>query len=401
MAEVLVNTPGGSYWIKIGPGLLAQLGQEVTAVLPRVTQALVITDETVGPLYGEAALAALRAAAIPATVVTVPSGEGAKSVAMAGWLWERCAEAGLDRSSCIIALGGGVVGDLAGFVAATYMRGIAFVQVPTTLLAGVDSSVGGKTGIDIPQGKNLVGAFHQPALVLQDVALLRSLPQRELAAGMAEVVKHGVMRDPALLDWVEREAERILAAEPSLMTDLLARNVQIKASVVGQDERESGLRAILNLGHTIGHALEAVVGVQAEPGADGALADPGVRGASVELGARGAPAEGWRAGPPWVHGECVAVGLVGALVISRAVGVLEEPQLIERVERLLTRLGLPVRFPPQVPAEAILPFVARDKKATGGRVKWVLCRRAGEVLLSADVTAAQVQGALDYLTSGH
>lgn len=366
MTELMVETPGGSYPIKIGAGLLASLGAEVKALLPRVTKLLVLTDETVGSLYGESALGALSAAGLSAELVAVPSGEGSKSLAQLGRLWEACAEAGLDRSSAIIALGGGVVGDLAGFVAATYMRGIPFVQVPTTLLAGVDSSVGGKTGIDLPQGKNLVGSFHQPVLVLMDVALLRSLPPRELSAGLAEVVKHGIIQDPALLDWLEGEAEAVLACAPDRLAELLAWNCRIKAAVVGQDERESGLRAILNFGHTVGHALEAIVGGQAEGGA-------------------------------WVHGECVAVGTVGALYLSKAVGLLQEENLLPRIEALLRRLHLPTRFPSHVTAEAVFPFIARDKKATKGRPKWVLAQRAGEVLLSSDVRDEDVMAALAYL----
>lgn len=366
MAEVRVETPGGAYWIKIGAGLLGALGAELKAVLPKVTQVLIITDETVGRLHGEAALGALQRAGLRAAIATVPAGEASKSLAQLGALWERCAELGLDRSSAIVALGGGVVGDLAGFVAATYMRGIAFVQVPTTLLAVVDSSVGGKTGIDLPQGKNLVGSFHQPALVLADVDLLRTLPAREVSAGLAEVVKHGIIQDAALLDWLESHAEAILALDRDPLSELLAWNCRIKGAVVGQDERESGLRAILNFGHTIGHALEAVVGGHVEAGG-------------------------------WVHGECVAVGTVGALVLSQAVGLLEEPALIGRVEALLQRFRLPVRFPAGLDPTAILPYLARDKKATGGRPKWVLARAAGSVLLSADVNEAQLQTALAYL----
>ncbi|HLO01718.1 MAG TPA: 3-dehydroquinate synthase [Symbiobacteriaceae bacterium] len=384
MTEVFVQTPGGAYAIRVGSGLLATLGAEVKRVLPTVTKLLVLTDETVGALYGDAALASLRAAGLASALVAVPAGESSKSIAQLGQLWAACAEAGLDRSSCIIALGGGVVGDLAGFVAATYMRGIPFVQVPTTLLAGVDSSVGGKTGIDLPQGKNLVGAFHQPVLVLMDVALLRTLPPRELSAGLAEVVKHGIIRDPALLDWLEREAAAVLACQPERLAELLAWNCRIKAAVVGQDERESGLRAILNFGHTIGHALEAIVGGQAEAGA-GDSARPGASaGAKGPVGA-------------WVHGECVAVGTVGALVLSQAVGLLQETALRPRIEALLERLHLPTRFPAHVTAEAVLPFIARDKKATKGRPTWVLAQRAGEVLLSADVSDAEVLAALAYL----
>lgn len=384
MTEVQVETPGGCYAIKVGSGLLATLGEEVQHVLPKVTKLLVVTDANVGALHGAEALAALRSAGLDASLATVPAGEATKSIEWLGRLWAACAEAGLDRSSGIIALGGGVVGDLAGFVAATYMRGIPFVQVPTTLLACVDSSVGGKTGIDLPQGKNLVGSFHQPVLVLIDVDLLRSLPRRELSAGLAEVVKHGIIQDPALLDWLEREAEAVLACAPDRLAQLVAWNCRIKAAVVGQDERESGLRAILNFGHTIGHALEAVVGGQAAEGAVVAV------GAEAVIG----PETGY-----WVHGECVAVGTVGALFLSQELGLLAEAALLPRIEALLRRLHLPTRFPAHVSAEAVRPYIARDKKATKGRPKWVLAERAGSVLLSGDVSDEAVIAALAYLTA--
>lgn len=387
VTEVPVETPGGSYLIRVGSGLLATLGEAVQRVLPKVTKLLVLTDANVGALHGAAAVEALRSAGLDASLLTIPAGESSKSLDQLGRVWEACAEAGLDRSSGIIALGGGVVGDLAGFVAATYMRGIPFVQVPTTLLACVDSSVGGKTGIDLPQGKNLVGSFHQPVLVLIDVDLLRTLPGRELSAGLAEVVKHGIIQDAALLDWLEREAEAVLACAPDRLAELVAWNCRIKAAVVGQDERESGLRAILNFGHTIGHALEAVVGRQADGGAVVAV------GAEAVINPQG------EAAGHWVHGECVAVGTVGALFLSQALGLLEEAALLPRIEALLQRLDLPTRFPAHVPAKAVLPYIARDKKATKGRPKWVLAQRAGSVLLSTDVTDEAVMAALAYLTA--
>lgn len=360
MAEVWVELGEQRYPIHIGAGLIGQLGRLVQGRLPKAKRALIITDSNVKPRYGAAARAALEQAGIVTNLVMIPAGEGSKTLAQAYSLYPSCVSAGLERSSVIIALGGGVVGDLAGFVAATYLRGIPFVQVPTTLLAQVDSSVGGKTGVDLPEGKNLVGAFHQPAMVVADTKALLTLPQRELSAGMAEVVKHGVIRDPAFLAYLEQNAERIMAQDQQVLERVVEQNCRIKAGVVAEDPHEHGLRAILNFGHTVGHAVEA------------------------EMGFGG-----------WLHGECVACGMVAATHISRLGGILQDQQLADRLERLLTRLDLPTRLPPGLDPNRLTKRMLRDKKVEAGQIRWVMPVAAGEVLVTPEVEPEVVQWGLD------
>lgn len=341
MATVRVNLGDRSYDIEIGSGILDSLGPLLKKAVPRATRALVIGDANTGPLYGDSAVSSLREAGIAASMVTVPAGEQSKSLQTAGQLYDDCLNAGLERSSAIVALGGGVVGDLAGFVAATYLRGLPYVQVPTTVQAQVDASVGGKVAVDLPGGKNLVGAFHQPRLVVADVATLSSLPRRQVSSGLAEVVKHGVIQDPPFFDFLEESAKRVLALDPSLLGQVIERNCRIKGFVVEADETESGLRAILNYGHTVGHAIEALR---------------------------------WES---MLHGECVAIGMVAAARIALAAGVLTDAAFIPRLVALLDRLRLPVRLP-VAPAE-LLPVMYRDKKVDAGRIRWVLPVRMGEV----------------------
>ncbi|MDB4897068.1 MAG: 3-dehydroquinate synthase [Firmicutes bacterium] len=360
MPQVKVDLGERSYAILIERGLISKLGALVRQALPGAKRALIITDTNVAQSYGEQARAALEGVGFAVFKATVPAGEASKSLAQAYSLYSSCIKAGLERSSVIIALGGGVVGDLAGFVAATYLRGIPFVQVPTSLLAQVDSSIGGKTGVDLPEGKNLVGAFHQPSLVLADLDTLTTLPRRELAAGMAEIVKHAVIRDAGFLHYLESQADEILGLEPGVMGAVVERNCQIKGEVVAADERESGLRAILNFGHTVGHAVEASMGFGG-----------------------------------WLHGECVAVGMIAATAIAQEMQVLQEPELRVRLERLLQRLGLPTRLPEGVTAASLSALMMRDKKVEGGRIHWVLPVRAGEVKVTPDVTPAAVQRAID------
>jgi len=364
VVRVPVDLADRSYPIEIAMGGLARLGEFVRQALPKATRCLIISDQSVAAIYGDRCVASIVTADIQAGIAVVAPGEGSKALGELGPLYSACAAAGLERSSVIVALGGGVVGDLAGFVAATYLRGVAFVQVPTTLLAQVDSSVGGKTGIDLPEGKNLVGAFHQPALVLTDPATLDTLPERELSAGMAEVVKHAVIRDAAFLELLEVNAERILALDPALISLVIAQNCQIKAAVVSADEREGGLRAILNFGHTIGHAVEALMGF-----------------------------DGWR------HGECVAFGMVAATRIARATGVLQDSNLLPRLESLLTRLRLPTRLPTGLDLAGLAPLMQRDKKVAGGRIHWVLPVRPGVMTVTAEVPAEVIWQVLEELVS--
>ncbi|MFZ5814477.1 MAG: 3-dehydroquinate synthase [Bacillota bacterium] len=360
MAQVWVELGEQRYPIQVGTGLLRQMGRLMRERLPRVRRALIITDTNVGPRYGQVVREALEAEGITVTKATVPAGEGSKTLAQAYSLYTSCVKAELERQSAIVALGGGVVGDLAGFVAATYLRGIPFVQVPTTLLAQVDSSIGGKTGVDMPEGKNLVGAFHQPSLVVADLEVLQSLPRRELIAGMAEVVKHGMIRDEEFLKYLEVHVGDILALEMAVLEKVVEANCRIKAEVVTADPRESGLRAILNFGHTVGHAVEAKMGYGG-----------------------------------WLHGECVACGMVAATAIAGRAGILQEPDLQLRLERLLDRLGLPTRLPPGVEFAALSPFMYRDKKVEDGRIRWVMPLRAGEVTVTAEVPPEAVRWGLE------
>lgn len=360
MAQVQVELGDRSYPIHIDRGLIPRLGQLIREAAPRARRALIITDTNVSPHFGALAKVSLEQAGISTMTAKVPAGEASKSLAQAYNLYTACVNAGLERSSVIVALGGGVIGDLAGFVAATYLRGIPFVQVPTTLLAQVDSSVGGKTGVDLPQGKNLVGAFHQPFLVVADLDSLGTLPKKEFVAGMAEVVKHAVIRDAGFFRYLESKTGPILEQDPSMMALVVERNCRIKADVVVADEKEGGLRAILNFGHTVGHALEASLGFG-----------------------------GWR------HGECVAVGMMAATAIARQALVLKEPELPIRLEGLLHKLGLPTRLPTGMGAEALQPLMQRDKKVQEGQIHWVLPVRMGEVVVTATVGAEVVRRGIE------
>jgi len=319
--------------------------------------AYVISDQSVAERYGKRALASLEAAGFEAALHTFPAGEASKNLDIVreayDWLLDHHAE----RSSTVIALGGGVAGDLVGFVAATYLRGVPFVQAPTSLLAMVDASIGGKVGVDLPRGKNLIGAFYAPRLVVQDTSLLKSLPPRSLREGFAEVIKHGFIMDPAMLDILERDAERLLAVEPQLTTEIVARNAALKANVVTQDEHEGGLRMILNYGHTIGHAIEAVTGY-----------------ANV------------------LHGEAISIGMMAAAEIGCRIGV--TPAAIgERQARLFERYDLPVRMS-GVDVTAVIAATAHDKKAAAKKVRWVLLEDAGKPVIRDDVPDEVVRGVL-------
>jgi len=349
------------YDVRVGRGLLETLGEGVAA-LGGVSRAAVISDQTVAGLYGQRVLASLRAAGLTADLLAFPAGEPNKTLATAGRLFDKlfALAPAVDRSSVVVALGGGVPGDVAGFVAATALRGLRWVQAPTTLLADVDASVGGKTAVDHPAGKNLIGAFHQPRGVWIDVETLATLDARQVRAGLAECVKHGVIRDAALLDLLEAQADALLACRPGPMTELIARNVAIKAAVVAADEREAGQRAHLNFGHTVGHALETLLGL-------GALS----------------------------HGEAVALGMVAANALAVRRGLLDADDA-GRVAALLERLGLPVRRGGLDP-DTIWRIMQHDKKARGGKVRMVLAEALGRVGIYDDVTAAEVAAALEEL----
>ncbi len=346
-----------SYDILIGNNLLEHAA-EYLRPLGIGRRGVIISDDNVAGLYADPLRSALREQGYEADLLTVPAGEVSKSLRQAERLFERLPALQLDRGSFVLAVGGGVVGDLAGFVAAAYLRGIHLVQVPTTLLAQVDSSVGGKVGVNLPQGKNLVGAFHQPRLVLADIGTLRTLPERELRAGFAEVIKYGAIRDAAFFEWLEREGDRALKLDPAVLVELVKRCCAIKADVVSADERESGLRAILNFGHTIGHAMEA-------------LAD------YVGL----------------LHGEAISMGMCCAGTLSQKHAGLSAADN-ERLRRLIAHSGLPTEPAGQLDLVQLKAAMKLDKKAQHGKLRFVLLKQLGETVLSEAVTDADIEEVL-------
>ncbi len=326
-----------SYGIEIGAGLLGDA--RTYGALPRAACALVVTNETVAPLYAEALRAALSAHYAEVVLAVLPDGEEHKDWPTLNRIFDTLLSHGCDRKTVLFALGGGVVGDMTGFAAASYMRGVPFVQVPTTLLAQVDSSVGGKTAINHPLGKNMIGAFYQPQLVVCDLATLATLPARELSAGLAEVIKYGPIADMEFLAWLEDHVEALRAGDHAALAHAVRRSCEIKAWVVGQDEREAGLRAILNFGHTFGHAIEAGMGY-------------GV----------------------WLHGEGVGAGMVMAAELSRRLGLVDGA-FTARLRRLVERAGLPVRGAVLDPADnagRYLELMRLDKKSEGGEIRFVV-----------------------------
>ena len=344
------------YEVVIGRGLAAGLGGRI-APLTR-GQIVIVTDETVAALHGPAVLASLKAAGVHARLLTIPPGETSKSFAELERVIDRLLAFGLDRRGLIVALGGGVVGDLAGLAAALYMRGVDFVQVPTTLLAQVDSSVGGKTAIDTPRGKNLVGAFHQPRLVVADIDLLATLPERQLRSGWAEVLKHGLICDAAFFDWLAGEGAGGANGDPVALHRAVLRSVEIKSGIVSEDEKEAGRRALLNLGHTFGHAIEA------ELDFDEAVLS---------------------------HGEAVALGCAMAFRFSAARGLCA-PAAAERVATVIAAAGLPTRLDQAgtFNAERLTARMGGDKKAEGGRLTLILAHAIGEAFVDKTVDAADV-----------
>jgi 3-dehydroquinate synthase len=344
------------YEVVIGRGLAAGLGGRI-APLAR-GQIVIVTDETVAALHGPAVLASLKAAGVHARLLTIPPGETSKSFAELERVIDRLLAFGLDRRGLIVALGGGVVGDLAGLAAALYMRGVDFVQVPTTLLAQVDSSVGGKTAIDTPRGKNLVGAFHQPRLVVADIDLLATLPERQLRSGWAEVLKHGLICDAAFFDWLAGEGAGGANGDPVALHRAVVRSVEIKSGIVSEDEKEAGRRVLLNLGHTFGHAIEA------ELGFDEAVLS---------------------------HGEAVALGCAMAFRFSAARGLCS-PAEAKRVATVIAAAGLPIRLDQAgtFSAERLTARMGGDKKAEGGRLTLILAHAIGEAFVDKTVDAADV-----------
>jgi len=341
--QVRIELGDRSYPILIGSGLLDAAS---TWQVPGATAALIVSNTTVAPLYAQRLDRALRAHYRAVHHVSLPDGEEHKDWQTLNLIFDALLERGCDRKTVLYALGGGVVGDMAGFAAACYMRGVPFVQVPTTLLAQVDSSVGGKTAINHPQGKNMVGAFYQPQLVVCDLDTLKTLPDREVSAGLAEIIKYGPIADMQFFDWIEANIERLLARDPEALAHAVQRSCEIKAWVVGQDERESGLRAILNFGHTFGHAIESGLGYG-----------------------------------QWLHGEAVGCGMVMAIELSRRLGLVDAP-FAQRLKALVARAGLPVTGP-QLGAQRYLELMQVDKKAEGGEIRFVVVDAPGRASMRA------------------
>ncbi|WP_018133250.1 3-dehydroquinate synthase [Effusibacillus pohliae] len=352
---VHVDLGDRGYDIVIGEGLLDELGQLAQqAGIPASSACMIVTDENVAASgHLQRSITALQTAGYQVAEAVVPAGEGSKTLAQAAELFDRAFAAGLDRKSAIFALGGGVVGDLAGFVAATYMRGIPFVQVPTTVLAH-DSSVGGKVAVNHPKGKNVIGAFHQPKLVVYDIATLRTLPPREVRSGLAEVIKHGVIRDAGFFEWIESSIDKVSSLDPEIAAEMLARSCSVKAAVVARDEKEADVRAILNFGHTLGHAIEAAA----------------------------------RYGT-YMHGEAISIGMVFAAELSLLYGKTDRGT-VERIRTLLLRAGLPTELPADLDPVELLTSMKQDKKAAGGRLAFVLVTQIGSVEICRNVDEESV-----------
>jgi 3-dehydroquinate synthase len=343
-----------SYPIYIGAGLLDQPELLTRHVLG--TRVAIVTNATVAPLY----LARLRThvASLKPVEVVLPDGEQYKSLEVLNRIFDALLSARCDRRTTIIALGGGVIGDMAGFAAASYQRGVPFIQVPTTLLSQVDSSVGGKTGVNHPLGKNMIGAFYQPRAVIIDTDTLNTLPDRELSSGLAEVIKYGLIRDPEFFAWLEANLDKLLARDPEALAYAIHHSCWNKAEVVAADERESGVRATLNLGHSFGHAIETGMGYG-----------------------------------NWLHGEAIAVGMVMASDLSRRLKWLSAAE-VARVEKLIHRARLPVRAPGTLSVARFLELMAVDKKVLDGRLRLVLLKRLGEAVVTDDYPRAELEGTL-------
>jgi 3-dehydroquinate synthase len=349
-----------SYPIHIGAALLGR-ADLIVPFLARKSVALV-TNTTVAPLFLEQLARALAREGVEVVRVVVPDGEEHKDWSTLNAVFDALLEKRCGRDTTLIALGGGVIGDLAGFAAATYQRGVQYVQVPTTLLAQVDSSVGGKTAINHPLGKNMIGAFHQPRLVLADMDTLKTLPERELRSGLAEVIKHGLVRDAAFFAWLEANVGRLLARDAGALEHAVMRSVTIKAEIVGQDERESGLRRVLNFGHTFGHAIETGLGYGT-----------------------------------WLHGEAVAAGMAMAADLSRQLGYLSEADT-GRIRSLLERAGLPTAAR-GIPPSRMQQLMSLDKKVKEGRINFVLLERLGAATLRDDIPVAALDRTLARLAA--
>jgi 3-dehydroquinate synthase len=355
MKKVNVELGGNSYEVRVGDGLLERVGlwlkeKEYSG------KVVVITDNIVKGLYADAISRGLRRAGFKVTLLEVPAGEKSKTLETAAGLYDKLTGAFVERTTPLLALGGGVIGDLAGFVAATYMRGLPLVQVPTTLLAMVDSSIGGKTAVDRGSLKNIIGAFYQPKMVVADIGTLSTLPENELVNGLAEVIKSAAIGSASLFRFLEINIDKARELHPEVLEDMVLEAARIKAEIVGKDEREEGLRAILNFGHTVGHAIEAVSGY-------------GLK-----------------------HGQAVAVGMMAAAKISRRMGVLDERE-VARLEMVIRQAGLPVAMP-ELGGEKVIEAIRHDKKVLNGKIRFVLLKSIGNAFISDEVEPSLVREVL-------
>jgi len=353
MQTLSVDLGERSYPIQIGQGLLSQ---PLIPAFIKGRQVMVVSNETVAPLYLDVLLQQLEGFQVD--TVILPDGEQYKDLEHVNRMFDALLDRRHNRTTTLIALGGGVVGDMTGFAAACYQRGVAFIQVPTTLLSQVDSSVGGKTGVNHPQGKNMIGAFHQPQLVLADTDVLNTLPERELSAGLAEVSKYGLIYDADFLEWLEQNMVRLRAREPEALAYAIYRSCAIKAEIVAQDERESGMRALLNLGHTFGHAIETDRGYG-----------------------------------QWLHGEAVGAGTMMAADLSARLGWLNQADL-DRIKALLLAAGLPVHAPADMTPERFKSLMAVDKKVLDGQLRLVLLKQLGQGVVTADFAVQKLDATL-------
>ncbi len=356
--QITVSLAARSYQVHVGANLLNQT-QLIAAHLPQPRVALV-TNDAIWPLYGKALADALVAANIKVIPIILPDGESHKGWAALNMIFDALLEHACDRKTTLIALGGGVIGDITGFAAATYQRGVPFIQIPTTLLAQVDSSVGGKTAINHPRGKNMIGAFYQPQLVLADTDTLATLPDRELRAGLAEVIKYGLILDETFFDWLEKNLPALLARDPAALTHAITRSCEIKADVVANDERETaaeGGRALLNLGHTFGHAIETALGYGT-----------------------------------WLHGEAVASGMLLATKFSYSMGLVDAAT-VTRTQQIFAAAGLPTMMP-TISADEMLQHMGRDKKNEAGVIKLILLKSIGAAYVDATISADRIHAFL-------
>jgi 3-dehydroquinate synthase len=355
----LVRSCDDSYEIRLGHGILDQL-EGIHQAQTDADRFVIVTDSVVNPLYGKQVQSILSSLSVPTDIIEIPAGEPSKCMPVVLDLTRQLMRLNASRKSLLIALGGGVVGDLTGFVASIFMRSIPFVQIATSLVAQVDSSVGGKTGIDLPEGKNLLGTFYQPKAVLIDLAFLETLSDKDFKNGMAEIIKYGIIRDEAMFEKLERDKDAVTNRDPAMMAYLIKRSCEIKADIVEKDEKEMDLRRVLNFGHTLGHALEATSEYQLS------------------------------------HGQAVAIGMAAAAEISYRLDYLDEPTC-QRIVRLIGQYGLPTRIPAGFDTRQIVGFLASDKKAVGSRLHFVLVKKIGEPFITARVKGEKIVDIIDQL----